>query len=398
MDDSGVRRASFGQEGGELSYGSYLRVPELLSLQSLLSDPPAHDELLFIVVHQAYELWFKVMLFELESVRDRLSGGDAPGARHSLSRVHAVERVMIEHIGVIETMTPQDFLVFRSNLAPGSGFQSVQFREIEAVSGLKEPGVATAMAPTGEERARLEQRWAEPTVWDAFCTLLRCPRPPHAGRRRGRAPREPAGDGPVGGSGALLPVGGPTDPRRAVRPVAVPPRTRWSSARSGRSRGPGGRAVPRTCATTLDKRFYPGTLGPPLVSVAAQIGGFPYFPFSVSDQARCVFTDRETWMDRRARHGFVVALSLCALLIGVPSADAATVIHEYPLPTLGAAPDQAALGSDGNIWFAETFANAIARITPGGVVTEFPLPSPDAGPDRHCRRARRQPLVHRKPM
>jgi tryptophan 2,3-dioxygenase len=172
VDDTGVRRASFGQEGGELSYGSYLRVPELLSLQSLLSDPAAHDELLFIVVHQAYELWFKVMLFELESVRDRLSGGDAAGARHSLSRIHAVERVMIEHIGVIETMTPQDFLVFRSNLAPGSGFQSVQFREIEAVSGLKEPGLAASMAPTEEERARLERRWAEPTVWDAFCALL----------------------------------------------------------------------------------------------------------------------------------------------------------------------------------------------------------------------------------
>src|SRR5438105_8793273 len=131
QEERSPRSPRFGQEGGELSYGSYLRVPELLSLQSLLSDPAAHDELLFIVVHQAYELWFKVMLFELESVRDRLSADDAAGARHSLSRIHAVERVMIEHIGVIETMTPQDFLVFRSNLAPGSGFQSVQFREIE---------------------------------------------------------------------------------------------------------------------------------------------------------------------------------------------------------------------------------------------------------------------------
>jgi tryptophan 2,3-dioxygenase len=170
--ETGVRQARFGQEGGELSYGSYLRVPELLSLQSLLSDPPAHDELLFIVVHQAYELWFKVMLYELESVRERLSASDAAGARHSLSRIHAVERVMIEHIGVIETMTPQDFLVFRSNLAPGSGFQSVQFREIEAVSGLKEPGLVQSMAPTDEERTRLERRWAEPTVWDAFCAML----------------------------------------------------------------------------------------------------------------------------------------------------------------------------------------------------------------------------------
>jgi tryptophan 2,3-dioxygenase len=172
VEDREVKGARFGQEGGELSYGSYLRVPELLALQSLRSAPPAHDELLFIVVHQAYELWFKVMLFELESVRERLFAGTATGARHSLSRIHAVERVMIEHIGVIETMTPQDFLVFRSNLAPGSGFQSVQFREIEAVSGLKEPGLASLMAPTDEERARLERRWTEPTVWNAFCALL----------------------------------------------------------------------------------------------------------------------------------------------------------------------------------------------------------------------------------
>ena len=172
MGDGDVRRASFGQEGGELSYGSYLKVPELLALQSLRSDPPAHDELLFIVVHQAYELWFKLMLFELESVRERLFAADAPAARHALSRVHAVEGVLVEHLGVIETMTPQDFLEFRSNLAPGSGFQSVQFREIEAISGLKEPGLAGSMRPSPDERARLERRWAEPTVWEAFCSLL----------------------------------------------------------------------------------------------------------------------------------------------------------------------------------------------------------------------------------
>ena len=80
--------------------------PELLSLQQLLSDPPVHDELLFIVVHQAYELWFKQILFELESVRDRLFAGDTERARHYLKRVHAIERVLIEHIEVLETMSP----------------------------------------------------------------------------------------------------------------------------------------------------------------------------------------------------------------------------------------------------------------------------------------------------
>jgi tryptophan 2,3-dioxygenase len=167
-----VRGARFGQEGGELSYGSYLRVPELLSLQTLLSDPPAHDELLFIVVHQAYELWFRELLFELESVRDRLFARDALRARHLLERVHAIERVLVKQIDVIESMTPQDFLEFRSNLAPASGFQSVQFREVEIISGLKEPGLLTHMSETPEERERLERRLAEPTLWEGFCSML----------------------------------------------------------------------------------------------------------------------------------------------------------------------------------------------------------------------------------
>ena len=76
------RSPRFGQEGGELSYGSYLRVPELLELQTLLSTPPAHDELLFIIVHQAYELWFSEVLFELESVRSLLVAGETHRARH----------------------------------------------------------------------------------------------------------------------------------------------------------------------------------------------------------------------------------------------------------------------------------------------------------------------------
>ena len=107
-------------EGEGLSYSSYLRIPELLSLQSLLSDPPAHDELLFIVVHQAYELWFKELLFEVETVRDRMFAREPEAARHFLARVHAVERVLIEQVPVLETMSPQDFLEFRSNLSPAS--------------------------------------------------------------------------------------------------------------------------------------------------------------------------------------------------------------------------------------------------------------------------------------
>src|SRR3979409_2515337 len=127
----------FGEEGGRLSYGSYLKVPELLALQQGLSDE--HDELLFIVAHQVYELWFKVVLFELEAARDRIDADDIFFARHHLRRVYVIEKLLVEQIEVLETISPQDFLAFRSQLAPASGFQSVQFREIEFVSGLEEP-------------------------------------------------------------------------------------------------------------------------------------------------------------------------------------------------------------------------------------------------------------------
>jgi tryptophan 2,3-dioxygenase len=162
-------RVSPADEG--LSYGSYLKVPELIELQHLLSDPPAHDELLFIVVHQTYELWFRQLLFELESVRDRMFAGDVETARHYLTRVHAIEQVLVEQIAVLETMSPQDFLQFRSNLSPASGFQSVQFRELEFLSGLKSKGF-THLAESSEEHARLQRRLDEPTLWDAFCELL----------------------------------------------------------------------------------------------------------------------------------------------------------------------------------------------------------------------------------
>jgi tryptophan 2,3-dioxygenase len=163
---------SFGEEGARLSYGSYLKVPELLGLQDLLSDPPAHDELLFIIVHQAYELWFKEVIFELESVRACLTEQDLPAARHLLARIHAIEGVMIAHIKVLESMSPQDFLEFRHNLAPASGFQSVQFREIEFISGLKDERYLNRLVLGKEEQARLQSRLSEPTLWDAFCELM----------------------------------------------------------------------------------------------------------------------------------------------------------------------------------------------------------------------------------
>ena len=161
----------FGEEGRELSYGSYLKVPELLQLQQGLSRE--HDELLFIVAHQVYELWFKVVLFELEATRDRIDADDIFFARHHLRRVHVIEKLLVEQIDVLETMSPQDFLAFRSKLAPASGFQSVQFREIEFLSGLKDAKYVARLEATPEELARLRRRLDEPSVDDAFRALVK---------------------------------------------------------------------------------------------------------------------------------------------------------------------------------------------------------------------------------
>jgi tryptophan 2,3-dioxygenase len=173
---------SFGEEGGLLTYGSYLRLPELLAQQVPEVSPPVHDELLFIIVHQAYELWFKQLLHELTAVRDAMLAGRGPDtehrrptwlARHLLHRVHVIERLLVAQIDVLETMTPQDFLEFRAALAPASGFQSVQFRELEFLSGAKDPGfVRRFRSLTKDESDRLATRLAEPSLWDAYVDLL----------------------------------------------------------------------------------------------------------------------------------------------------------------------------------------------------------------------------------
>jgi tryptophan 2,3-dioxygenase len=170
----------FGEDGGLLTYGSYLRLPDLLDAQHLESDPPAHDELLFITIHQVYELWFKQLLHEASTVRDALVATDAASegrdlwfCRHLLQRMHVIERVLVQQVDVLETMTPQDFLEFRQRLAPASGFQSVQFRELEFLSGAKDPGYLQRFKGlTGAERARLARRLEEPSLWDGFVHVL----------------------------------------------------------------------------------------------------------------------------------------------------------------------------------------------------------------------------------
>ncbi len=173
MAGGGGSGRSFGEEGGKLTYGTYLRLPELLSQQEPLVDPPAHDELLFITVHQVYELWFKQLLHELVAVRDAMDAGEIWLARHLLLRAHVIERLLVGQIDVIETMTPQDFLEFRSALAPASGLQSVQFRELEFLSGAKDSDfVPRFRSLTQAERDRLARRLAEPSLWDSYLSLL----------------------------------------------------------------------------------------------------------------------------------------------------------------------------------------------------------------------------------
>ena len=163
----------FGEEGGRLTYGSYLRLEQLLDQQRLESDPPAHDELLFITVHQVYELWFKQVLHEATASRDAMLSGELWLAQHLLRRVHTIERLLTQQVDILETMTPQDFGEFRHRLAPASGFQSVQYREIEFLSGAKDPSfVKRFRGLTDAEKQRLVQRLEEPTLWDAFVAVL----------------------------------------------------------------------------------------------------------------------------------------------------------------------------------------------------------------------------------
>ncbi|PZS04501.1 MAG: tryptophan 2,3-dioxygenase [Pseudonocardiales bacterium] len=170
-DPAGGR--SFGEEGARLSYGSYLRLPALLAQQVTESEPAAHDELLFITIHQVYELWFKLLLHELGDARDAMLAGEAYRPRLRLARARVIERLLVDQIDIVETMTPQDFLAFRALLAPASGFQSVQFREVEFVSGAKDEAfVARLHDATDDERARLVARLAEPTLWDGYLALL----------------------------------------------------------------------------------------------------------------------------------------------------------------------------------------------------------------------------------
>ena len=155
-----------------LTYGSYLEIEALLSLQHPRSEGPEHDEMLFIVIHQVYELWFKEVLHELDRVVALLSDGDATRASHTLKRVLTILKVLVSQLDILETMTPLEFQSFRARLEAASGFQSDQFRQIEFLLGVKREESLHRFAEGSRARVALERRFHEPTLWDAFLGYL----------------------------------------------------------------------------------------------------------------------------------------------------------------------------------------------------------------------------------
>src|SRR5438128_537855 len=147
------------------TYESYLRIDDLLSLQQPRSAGPEHDETLFIIIHQVYELWFKELLHEFDRVMQLLESDESHRSQHTLKRILTILKVMVAQLDILETMTPLEFLSFRERLDAASGFQSDQFRQIEFVLGMKSQPAIERFPEAGRARADLERRYREPTVW-----------------------------------------------------------------------------------------------------------------------------------------------------------------------------------------------------------------------------------------
>jgi tryptophan 2,3-dioxygenase len=155
-----------------VTYGSYLAVDELLELQRPRSEGPEHDEMLFIVIHQVYELWFKQLLHEVDRVIALLETRDAYRAQHSLKRILTILKVLVAQLDILETMTPLEFQSFRERLEAASGFQSDQFRQLEFVLGNKSAKAIERFAEGSRARIALQKRYGAATLWDAFLKYL----------------------------------------------------------------------------------------------------------------------------------------------------------------------------------------------------------------------------------
>ncbi len=155
-----------------LTYSSYLKLDELLSLQQPRSEGPEHDETIFIIVHQVYELWFKEIIHELDYLKTLLTENQTPLALHTLKRVLTILKVLVAQIDILETITPLEFLSFRDRLESSSGLQSHQFRELEFTLGLKNRKKVDHYPEGSVGRRRLEARFTQPGLWDAFLRYL----------------------------------------------------------------------------------------------------------------------------------------------------------------------------------------------------------------------------------
>jgi len=164
--------ASEQNTAADLDYKGYLQLSNLLDLQHRRADPACHDEMLFIVIHQVFELWFRLLIHELDRIFTLLDEGDSRESERLIRRMTSVVRLFIPKLSVLETMIPSDFIQFRDLLKPASGFQSVQFREIEFASGLKEQRYLGMFKSDPDALSRLQKRLDEPTMWDRVMKLM----------------------------------------------------------------------------------------------------------------------------------------------------------------------------------------------------------------------------------
>ena len=156
-----------------LTYSTYLHVPQLLGLQQPRSTPPEHDEMLFIVIHQTYELWFKLLLHELDKVKRDFSAGDLYGAIHTVHRCRTIMKTLVSQLDILETMTPMSFTSFRDRLDTASGFQSTQYRELEFVLGYKRSEVVRYLKEGDPLRDLVMRRLRERSIVDHFYDFLK---------------------------------------------------------------------------------------------------------------------------------------------------------------------------------------------------------------------------------
>ena len=154
-----------------LTYSNYLKLNKLLHIQDCLS--PDHDEMLFIVIHQTYELWFKEMLHEIDYLKQLLLQNDLPRSLHTLKRILTILKVLVHQTDILETMTPLEFITFRDRLESASGFQSFQFRELEFVLGQKNEQILNRFDELDEEKQKLQKRFEQKSLWQIFLEFLK---------------------------------------------------------------------------------------------------------------------------------------------------------------------------------------------------------------------------------